>query len=95
MDRLELGQEAPAKADEHRYVGAARLLRERPCRGQIVVDGLLAVDGLPRADCSAHQVDVGVGRRGDEDRIDTSGFPNLAWGFGYLPAESLDDPLRC
>ena len=62
VDRLELGQEAPGKVDEHRHVGAARLLRQRPRLGQIEGDGLLAVDGLPRADRPTQQVDVGVGR---------------------------------
>ena len=82
---LELGQETTAKSHEYRRHSVARLRRERPDLGQIDVDGLFAIDGLARAHRPAQQVNMGVGRRGDENSVDGVGGPDFLRGSATLP----------
>ena len=92
---MQLGEvrvEPAVEAEDDRNRGGTGLLPQRVDAGDVQVDRLLAQDRDAGVDGSADQVDVGRGRRGDDDGVDVAGVEHLG-GIGGHPSGAV--LLRC
>ena len=69
--------EPTVEAEDDRNRGGTGLLAQCVDAGDVQVDRLLAEDGDGGIDGGADQVDVGRGRRGDDDGVDVAGVEDL------------------